>query len=159
MRTISAHTPSSVNNSLLNPREMPWWRWWKRQPVQEKKDEDSLPVCNHAFHTLTNNLMAQLKSRPETDPILKQATEQQASTIKKSAVLSRTTKALEDVLEEARMIFSHCWRVNHPRFFSFVPSPASPVSCLGDNLTSAFNAFAGSSEAGSGVCADRKSVV
>ncbi|KAJ4200854.1 hypothetical protein NW759_015769 [Fusarium solani] len=42
-------------------------------------------------------------------------------------------------------------RMNNPRFFGFVPNPASPLSWIGDCLSSAFNSFAGSRLQGSGV--------
>jgi glutamate/tyrosine decarboxylase-like PLP-dependent enzyme len=41
--------------------------------------------------------------------------------------------------------------MNNPRFFGFVPNPASPLSWIGDCLSSAFNSFAGSRLQGSGV--------
>lgn len=61
-------------------------------------------------------------------------------------------RPLEDVLKDAQEIFSLGFRVGNPRFFSFVPSPASPWSWVGDSLTSAYNPFGGCFEAASGVC-------
>jgi L-2,4-diaminobutyrate decarboxylase len=34
--------------------------------------------------------------------------------------------------------------MNHPRFFGFIPSPISPISWLGEMITTAFNVHAGS---------------
>ncbi|KAE8368025.1 pyridoxal phosphate-dependent transferase [Aspergillus caelatus] len=72
---------------------------------------------------------------------------------------SNTGRPLEDVLREADEIFSYRISTKHPRFFAFIPSPVSPVSWLGDSLTSAYNTYAGSSESGSGVCAVERSMI
>lgn len=70
-----------------------------------------------------------------------------------------TGRPLEEVLREGDEIFSYRISTKHPRFFAFIPSSVSPVSWLGDSLTSAYNAYAGSSESGSGVCAIERSMV
>lgn len=72
---------------------------------------------------------------------------------------SSTGRPLEDVLREADEIFSYRISTKHPRFFAFIPSPVSPMSWLGDSLSSAHNTYAGSSESGSGVCAVEKSLI
>lgn len=53
-------------------------------------------------------------------------------------------RALADVIADAADIFSHRVRMDHPRFYGFIPSPASPLAVVGDLLTSGFNAHAGS---------------
>ncbi|GLK68745.1 pyridoxal phosphate-dependent decarboxylase family protein [Hansschlegelia plantiphila] len=49
-------------------------------------------------------------------------------------------EAVEELLSE---ILPRAARADHPRAFGFVPAPASPISRLGDLLTSAFNPHAG----------------
>ncbi len=41
-------------------------------------------------------------------------------------------------------VFPHLGRLDHPRFFAFVPSPGNFVSVMADALASGFNVFAGS---------------
>jgi glutamate/tyrosine decarboxylase-like PLP-dependent enzyme len=53
-------------------------------------------------------------------------------------------RALAEVIDEAVRVFSHRVRMDHPRFYGFIPSPASPLSLVGDLLTAGFNAHAGS---------------
>ncbi|PWY85054.1 pyridoxal-dependent decarboxylase, partial [Aspergillus heteromorphus CBS 117.55] len=68
-------------------------------------------------------------------------------------------RSIEGVLKDAEEILSYRYNIGHPKFFSFVPSPASPLSWLGDVLTTAFNNYAGSSESGAGICATEESVI
>lgn len=58
-----------------------------------------------------------------------------------------------EVVRDAREILGFGITVGHPRFYSCIPSPASPLSWLGDIIATAFNPFGGSLKAGSGVCA------
>lgn len=53
-------------------------------------------------------------------------------------------RPIADVVDDAARIFAHRVRMEHPRFYGFIPSPTSPLSLLGDMLTSGFNAHAGS---------------
>ncbi|KAL4874342.1 pyridoxal-dependent decarboxylase [Aspergillus karnatakaensis] len=64
-----------------------------------------------------------------------------------------TPRPLTEVLTEAHEIFSLRASVNHPRFFSYIPSPVTPLSFLGDLLTSCYNVFSGSFEAGPAITA------
>lgn len=70
-----------------------------------------------------------------------------------------TARSIEDILADAEEIFSYGYKVGHPRFFSCIPSPASPLSWLGDALTSAFNPFGGSWDAAPGVCTVETSLI
>ena len=47
-------------------------------------------------------------------------------------------------------VFGGSRRLDHPRFFAFVPSPGNFVSTMADALASGFNAFAGTSHSGAG---------
>lgn len=52
--------------------------------------------------------------------------------------------SIETMLSHAEDIFGYRVRMDHPRFFGFIPSPASDLSWLGDVLNSAYNTHAGS---------------
>jgi aromatic-L-amino-acid decarboxylase len=57
----------------------------------------------------------------------------------------------EEVLERLRRdVLSSRLRVDHPRFFAFVPSPGNFASAMADALVSGLNIFAGTWMAGSG---------
>ncbi|GFF59924.1 LOW QUALITY PROTEIN: hypothetical protein IFM46972_11503 [Aspergillus udagawae] len=80
-------------------------------------------------------------------------TVQRPNTEQISWIIERATppgppRTITSVLKDAQKIFT----AGHSRFLSHVPSPSSPESWLGDAVTAAFNPFAGSREAGSGVC-------
>ncbi|OOF90141.1 hypothetical protein ASPCADRAFT_401029 [Aspergillus carbonarius ITEM 5010] len=68
-------------------------------------------------------------------------------------------RSLENVFRDTEEILSHRFSTGHPRFFALVPSPASPLSWLGDALSTAFNNYAGSSESGAGVSAIEDSII
>lgn len=54
-------------------------------------------------------------------------------------------RALEDVVREMRSdIFAYGNASSHPRFFGFIPSNVSPLSWLGDIMTTAYNRHGGS---------------
>jgi len=51
---------------------------------------------------------------------------------------------LDAILKSVRNdVFTNVRHLDHPRFFSFVPSPSNFVSAMGDALASGFNVFAG----------------
>ena len=66
---------------------------------------------------------------------------------------------MDTVLHVAREIFHRRLRNDHPRFFGFIPSPASDFSWLGEVLNSAYNTHAGSWLQSSGPSAVEKSLV
>ncbi|KAJ4244789.1 hypothetical protein NW762_014366 [Fusarium torreyae] len=84
------------------------------------------------------------------DPILRVA---QPTEIPRLKEISTPGDAhdVSHAIEDAFAISDFRYRMNHPRCFSFVPSPVSPLSWIGDCLSSAFNSFAGSKLQGSGV--------
>ncbi|SFB99681.1 Glutamate or tyrosine decarboxylase [Parapedobacter composti] len=54
-------------------------------------------------------------------------------------------RAIQDIVNElVDDIFAYGVRTDHPRFFGFIPGPASRLSWLGDIMTSAYNIHAGS---------------
>ncbi|EEU37189.1 uncharacterized protein NECHADRAFT_37234 [Fusarium vanettenii 77-13-4] len=58
---------------------------------------------------------------------------------------------IDQAIQDAFTISDFRLRMNNPRFFGFIPNPVSPLSWIGDCLSSAFNSFAGSKLQGSGV--------
>ena len=65
----------------------------------------------------------------------------------------------EVVKEMENEIFKYSGNGNHPRFFAFVPGPASCVSWLGDVMTTAYNVHAGGSKMAPTVnCAERQTI-
>lgn len=64
--------------------------------------------------------------------------------------------ALEFVRDQ---VLANTLRVNHPRFFGFVPAPGNFVSVLADAVAAGFNVFNGSWMAGSGPAAMELAVV
>ncbi|KAL5332224.1 glutamate decarboxylase [Aspergillus crustosus] len=85
--------------------------------------------------------------------------EQNSLTTLASIAPPDTPRPLAEVITQACEIFSSRASVNHRRFFSYIPSPVSPLSFLGDVLTSCFNVFSGSFEAGPGITAVELSLV
>ena len=63
------------------------------------------------------------------------------------------------VVADAERIFAHRVRMDHPRFYGFIPSPASPLSFLGDMLISGFNVHAGSWMQSSGPAAIEQGLI
>lgn len=68
-------------------------------------------------------------------------------------------RAAAEVIDDAVRIFSHRVRMDHPRFYGFIPSPASPLSLVGEMLTAGFNAHAGSWMQSSGPAAVEQGLI
>ena len=66
---------------------------------------------------------------------------------------------IDTILENAREVFDHRIRMDHPKFFGFIPSPASDWSWLGEILNAAFNTHAGSWIQSSGPSAIEQSLI
>lgn len=61
--------------------------------------------------------------------------------------VSRDGRPVSEVVEEMmKEVYQYRGDGNHPRFFGFVPGPASSISWLGDIMTSAYNIHAGGSK-------------
>lgn len=101
--------------------------------------------------------LAQL--RVGTDgPIVKVASAEDALAFRRLAAPG-APRALADVVADAERIFDCRVRMDHPRFFGFIPSPASPLSFLGEMLTSGFNPHAGSWLQSSGASAIEQGLI
>ena len=81
-----------------------------------------------------------------TQPVSQEAGELQLKKIKDIGFPEKG-RAVEDVVKEMENeVYKYSGNANHPRFFGFVPGPASCVSWLGDVMTSAYNIHAGGSK-------------
>ena len=118
--------------------------------VTEKLSKDELAEswkndahsASEAIHEVAR-IFRSLNLQPGDDHILKIATAEKVSDLKQYAA-PWAAHSVEEVLKEASEIFDYRMRMNHPRSFAFIPSPVSPFSWLGETVSSAFNAFAGS---------------
>ena len=82
----------------------------------------------------------------EESPVIKEADESQLKKLQKIGIPEKGRPVAEVVAEMENEVFRYCGDNNHPRFFGFVPGPASCVSWLGDVMTSAYNIHAGGSK-------------
>lgn len=79
-------------------------------------------------------------------PVIKESTDAQLHKIETIGIPEKGRPVNEVVQEMQDDVFQYCGDNNHPRFFGFVPGPASCVSWLGDVMTSAYNIHAGGSK-------------
>ena len=123
----------------------------KRNNYTASRNESLLDAIVEATQVVTEQYVIRQK-RLEEDDVVDQASSEKALLRRESAIPGQPRPILE-VLEQSFDIFSHPLRVDHPRSFSFIPSPVSPVSWLGDILTSSFNTLPASWFQASGPCA------
>ena len=81
-----------------------------------------------------------------THPVTKEADQLQIEKLKQIGIPSQGRPVTEVVNEMINEVYKYSGNANHPRFFGFVPGPASSVSWLGDVMTSAYNIHAGGSK-------------
>lgn len=83
------------------------------------------------------------KRESEAHKIIHDADNSQIAKLKKIGIPAKgcpIDKAVTEMMEE---VYKYRASVNHPRFFGFVPGPASMISWLGDIMTAAYNIHAG----------------
>lgn len=78
--------------------------------------------------------------------VIWEAPEGQMDKVKALEIPKDGRDANEVVEEMMQEIYKYRGDSNHPRFFGFVPGPASSISWLGDIMTSAYNIHAGGSK-------------
>ena len=81
----------------------------------------------------------------DSTPVLQLSGDDQLKKIESIGIPKKGRPVEEVVREMEQEVFRYCGDNNHPRFFGFVPGPASCVSWLGDVMTSAYNIHAGGS--------------
>ncbi|MGI5976924.1 MAG: pyridoxal phosphate-dependent decarboxylase family protein [Candidatus Limivicinus sp.] len=85
------------------------------------------------------------KHNIHTQPVIQEAEQPQLDKLRNMEI-PKKGRPVEEVVEEMeREVYHFCGNANHPRFFGFVPGPASCVSWLGDVMTAAYNIHAGGS--------------
>jgi len=92
-------------------------------------------------HEIASNYVSRVRGLAK-NPVLKLATNEEGQSIRLRAIPRSSARLLPEVLSEANEIYSYRMQMDHPSVFGFIPSPTTPVSFLGDMLTSAFNPFA-----------------
>jgi L-2,4-diaminobutyrate decarboxylase len=105
--------------------------------------KESLSAIPSAIHSIATSLLLRTQN-PYSTPVLKLLTPQEASVIRTQAIPHSAPRPLTEVITEAEEVLSYRMPMSHPHAFAFIPSPASPLSFLGDILTSAHNTHAGS---------------
>ena len=81
-----------------------------------------------------------------TQPVIQAADPLQLEKIKEIGIPEKGRPVEDVVWEMENEVFKYSGNSNHPRFFGFIPGPASCVSWLGDIMTSAYNIHAGGSK-------------
>lgn len=81
-----------------------------------------------------------------TQQVMWNAPEDQVEKIKNLGIPKDGRPADQVVQEMMNEVYQYRGDSNHPRFFGFVPGPASSISWLGDIMTSAYNIHAGGSK-------------
>ena len=85
------------------------------------------------------------KHEIHTQAVIQEADSLQLDKLRKIGIPVKGRPVEEVVSEMEKEVFRYCGNANHPRFFGFVPGPASCVSWLGDIMTTAYNIHAGGS--------------
>ncbi len=86
------------------------------------------------------------KHEIRTQPVIQESDELLLERIKKIGIPEQGRNVEEVVKQMQDEVFKFSGNGNHPRFFGFIPGPASSVSWLGDVMTSAYNIHAGGSK-------------
>ncbi|KAL6361071.1 hypothetical protein LRP88_04533 [Fusarium phalaenopsidis] len=108
-----------------------------------------IAVISASFKAVFDKLL-QSTQQVHHDPMLRVAQPADLPLLKELSTPGQPND-IDQAIQDAFTISDFRLRMNNPRFFGFVPNPASPLSWIGDCLSSAFNSFAGSRLQGSGV--------
>ena len=86
------------------------------------------------------------KHEIHTQPVIQESDELLLDKIRHIGIPEKGRNVEEVVREMQDHVYRFSGNPNHPRFFGFIPGPASCVSWLGDIMTSAYNIHAGGSK-------------
>ncbi len=100
-------------------------------------------AIDHMVNQFLQRLWANQKSR-STDRIAHGITAEQLKELKKIGIQSEGRSVEAVANEMIEKIYPYGNNCSHPRFFGFIPAAPSPLSWLGDVMTSAYNLHAGS---------------
>lgn len=85
-----------------------------------------------------------LRSRANPQPRVVRLADEQAISELRAMRVPRHGRPLDAVIDEmVEKVYHHRAQADHPRFFAFVPGPASALSAIGDLLTAVYNPHAG----------------
>ncbi|MBD8046297.1 pyridoxal phosphate-dependent decarboxylase family protein [Clostridium faecium] len=84
------------------------------------------------------------KVKLDTEKIMEEADENQIAKLKKIGIPAKGCPINTVVTTMMEDVYKYRGKVNHRRFFGFVPGPASMLSWLGDVMTTAYNIHAAS---------------
>ena len=85
------------------------------------------------------------KHEIHTQPVIQESDALLLEKLKQIGIPAQGRPVEEVVKQMQDQVFKFSGNPNHPRFFGFIPGPASCVSWLGDIMTSAYNIHAGGS--------------
>jgi glutamate/tyrosine decarboxylase-like PLP-dependent enzyme len=114
--------------------------------IDQSAELDSISV---SFQAVFDRLLRTTQD-VKNDPLLRVTQKPEIPRLKEISTPG-DAHPVQDAIEDVFTISDFRLRTNHPRCFTFIPSPVSPLSWIGDCLSSAFNSFAGSKLQGSGV--------
>lgn len=93
--------------------------------------------------SVVRNLL-NMPGRMAEERVFQTASTEQLATLRRME-LSLEPRPFDAVVDEMlNEVYACRARMDHPRCFAFIPTPASPLSWIGDMLTAAHNPFAGS---------------
>ncbi|RGP70982.1 hypothetical protein FSPOR_3669 [Fusarium sporotrichioides] len=118
---------------------------------------EELDAISSSFQAIFDRLL-QTTQNVREGPILRLAGPAEITRLREISTPG-TAHPVRDAIEDAFTISDFRFRMNHPRTFAFIPAPVSPISWIGDCLTSAFNSFAGSALQGPGVAIIEQSLL
>lgn len=78
--------------------------------------------------------------------VMWQVSDEQMEKVENMEIPAEGREASGVIQEMTEQVYQYRGDANHPRFFGFVPGPASSISWLGDIMTSAYNIHAGGSK-------------
>ncbi|UZP38742.1 hypothetical protein NXS19_006558 [Fusarium pseudograminearum] len=110
---------------------------------------EELDAISSSFHDIFDRLL-QTTQNVSKGPVIKLAGPEDIPLLREISTPG-TSHPVQDAIGDVFTISDFRFRMNHPRTFAFIPAPVSPLSWIGDCLTSAFNSFAGSALQGPGV--------
>lgn len=79
----------------------------------------------------------------ESNEVVKVADSNQINKLRNISIPSQGRQVQEVMEEMMKEVYEYGARVNHPRFFGFIPGPADLNSWIGDVMSSAYNLHAG----------------
>ncbi|WP_354679173.1 pyridoxal phosphate-dependent decarboxylase family protein [Cupriavidus plantarum] len=96
------------------------------------------------LHDLEAAALQVLRSRSTPQQQVVRVADEAALTELRAMEVPKVGRPLREVIDEmVQKVYYHRAQADHRRFFAFVPGPCSPLSAIGDLLTSTYNPHAG----------------